>query len=227
MQNLLYLDELFIITMIGFEQYGIIPVDHATILTNLDDYKSPNDKVSKLERSGELIRLKKGLYVVSPEVTKQNLSVELIANHIYGPSYISFESALSFYGLIPERVYNTKSATTKRKKKYQTPVGNFEYVTIPENYFSIGLNQRIIQNSYAFIIASPEKAICDLIMTTSGLRMQSQKAMNEYLSDDLRIDFDGERRFNPGIIEECVQYGYKKTELKLFHNFLKNITNKS
>lgn len=208
-----------------FEQYGVIPVDYATILTNLGDYKSPNDKVSKLEKSGELIRLKKGLYVVSPEVTKQNLSVELIANHMYGPSYISFESALSFYGLIPERVYTIKSATTKRKKKYQTSVGNFEYFTVPENYFSIGLSQHIVQESYAFIMASPEKAICDLIMSTAGLRLQSQKAMNEYLRNDLRIDLEHEINWKPEIIEECIQYGYKKIELRLLHNFLVGLTN--
>lgn len=227
MQYLLYLYGLFITNMTDFTQYGIIPVDHATILTNLGDYKSPNDKMRKLEKSGELIRLKKGLYVISPDVSKQTLSVELIANHLYGPSYISFESALSFYGLIPERVYTIKSATTKRKKKYQTPVGDFEYITVPENYFSIGLTQCIIQDSYAFIMASPEKAICDLIMSTSGLRLQSRKAMNEYLRYDLRIDLESERRSNPGIIEKCVQYGYKKTELKLFHDLLTGITNES
>ena len=126
--------------MKGYEQYGMIPVDYGTILTNLSDYKSPKDKVSKLEKSGDLIRLKKGLYLISPTLSKQALSIELIANHLYGPSYISYESALSFYGLIPERVYSVKSATSKRSKKYLTPIGNYEYITVPEHYFSIGLN---------------------------------------------------------------------------------------
>jgi len=217
---------LLVINMEVFEQYGIIPVDYSTILTNLSDYKSPKDKVSKLEKSGVLIRLKKGLYVISPAISKQTLSVELIANHLYGPSYISFESALAHYGLIPERVYTIKSAITKRKKKYQTPIGNYEYITVPENYFSIGLNQNIIQDSFAFIIASPEKAICDLIMSTSRLRFQSQKAINEYLREDLRIDFEAGIKFNPEIINECEKYGYKKTELGLLHNVLVSINNK-
>ena len=79
--------------MKGYEQYGMIPVDYGTILNHLSDYKSPKDKVSKLEKSGDLIRLKKGLYLISPTLSKQTLSIELIANHLYGPSYISFESA--------------------------------------------------------------------------------------------------------------------------------------
>lgn len=206
-----------------FEQYGIIPVDYATLLTNLRGYKSPKDKVCKLEKSGELIRLKKGLYVISPTVSKQSLSVELVANHLYGPSYISYESALSFYGLIPERVYAIKSATTKRKKEYQTPIGSYTYITVPEKYFSIGLYQKIIQESYAFIIATPEKALCDIFLSTSGLRFQSKKAVIEYLRDDLRIDFDAMGPFKPEIVKECIPFGYKKAELGLLYNVLTRI----
>jgi predicted transcriptional regulator of viral defense system len=223
MHYLLYLQLLKMMNMKGYEQYGMIPVDYGTILTNLSDYKSPKDKVSKLEKSGDLIRLKKGLYLISPTLSKQTLSIELIANHLYGPSYISYESALSFYGLIPERVYSVKSATSKRSKKYLTPIGNYEYITVPEHYFSIGLNQKIIQDSFAFIIASPEKAICDLVLSTPGLRLQSQKAMNEYLIDDLRVDFESVNAINPEIIKECVQFGYKKKELELLYQVLLNI----
>lgn len=211
----------------GLEHYGIIPIDYAVILAGLSDYKSPKDKVSKFEKSGVLVRLKKGLYVVSSEVSGRALSIELIANHLYGPSYISFESALSFHGLIPERTYIVKSATTKRRKHYHTPFGEYEYLTVPENYFPIGLQQNIIQNSYAFIIASPEKAICDLIIATSGLRFQSKKSIREYLRDDLRIDFESGTKLNPEIIEECARYGYKKTELSLLSYVVTSINNEN
>jgi predicted transcriptional regulator of viral defense system len=207
-------------------QYGIIPVDYSTILNNLSDYKSPKDKVSKLEKAGMIIRLKKALYVISPTITKQSLSHELIANHLYGPSYISFESALSFYGLIPERVYTIKSATTKRKKVYQTPVGNYEYITVPQKYFSVGVDMKVIPDSYAFIISSPEKALCDLIISTSGLRLQSKKAMIEYLNEDLRIDFETGISFKSEIIRECKKYGYKKTELDLLSQVIVSMNTK-
>ena len=206
--------------MEAFAQYDIIPIDYATLVTNLGDYKSPKDKVSKLEKSGELIRLKKGLYVISPDLSKQMLSVELIANHLSGPSYISFETALSYYGLIPERVYTVKSATTKRKKVYQTSIGSYEYITVPEKYFSIGLNQKIIQDSYAFIIATPEKALCDMILSTSGLRLQSKKAIDEYLREDIRINIYSAGTLNPEIIKDCTRFGYKKMEMNLLYDFL-------
>jgi hypothetical protein len=204
------------------EQFGIIPFGSASLYNLLEDYRSPKDKVRKLESNGCLIRLKKGLFVVSPEISKQELSTELIANHIYGPSYISFESALSLHNLIPEHVYTFKSATTKRKKEYQTPLGYFEYITVPERYFSVGLQTNVVKKSYAYILASPEKAICDLILSTSGLRLQSKKAIIEYLINDLRIDFESYTLWNPSIIEECIEYAYKKTELKLLLNFIRN-----
>ena len=207
------------------QQYGVIPIEYKTIANKLSSYKSPKDKISQLEKSGHLIRLKKGLYIVSSDITNQQISKELIANHLYGPSYISLETALSFYGLIPERVYVTRSITTKRKKIYNTALGNFEYLRVPEKYFSIGLSQKIIQNSYAYLIASPEKALCDLILTKSGLRFQSLKAIKEYVINDLRIDLDLIRNWDITIITECIRYGYKKSELEFLSKFLKNECN--
>jgi len=70
-----------------------------------------NNKISELEKSGKIIRLKKGIYVVSPKESGKLLSMELIVNHLYGPSYVSMESALRYYGLIPESVYLMHSAS--------------------------------------------------------------------------------------------------------------------
>ncbi|RPI46418.1 MAG: hypothetical protein EHM46_00600 [Bacteroidetes bacterium] len=207
------------------EEFGVIPVDYSTIITHLGGYKAPGDKVSKLEKRGELIRLKKGLFVISPEISRKELSLELIANHLYGPSYISYESALVYYGLIPESVYTVKSATWKRGKEYRTPVGRFVYISVPEKYFSIGLRQVIEKQIYAFIIASPEKALCDLIMSTSGLRIQSKKAMQEYLVQDLRMDLDELEQLDPGIIEVCIPYAYKQKEMRLLLGFVNALKN--
>jgi len=215
------------LNMEALTQYGTVPIDYATLVTNLGSYKSPKDKVSKLEKSGKIIRLKKGLYVISPDLSKQILSEELIANHLSGPSYISFETALSYYGLIPERVYTVKSATTKRKKVYHTPIGIYEYITVPEDYFSIGLTQKIIQDSYAFVIATPEKALCDMILSTSGLRFQSKKAIDEYLWEDIRINIHTAGMFNTEIIHDCSRVGYKKTELNLLYEALENINTRT
>lgn len=207
--------------MESFENLGLVPIDSTLAHNIFRDYKSPKDKVRRMEKSGAFLRLKKGLFVVSPGISKLEISLELIANHLYGPSYVSFESALSFHGLIPERVYTIKSATTKRFKSYATPLGNFEYITVPTKYYPVGLKM-MVKNSYAFILASPEKAICDLILSTSGLRFQSKKAIRVYLQDDLRIDIESRKKWDTQVIKECIQFAYKKTELQLLLNLIEN-----
>ena len=91
-----------------------------------------------------------------------------------------------------------------------------------ENYYPFGIRQEIVNDKYAYLIATPEKTICDIILTTNGLRLQSMKAMKSYLEEDLRIDFTMLKQFNPEIIRSCSEAGKKKTELtflsKLFED---------
>ncbi len=203
------------------ETLGIVPVDFSTLATIFNGYAFPKDKMVHLEKSGELIRLKKGIYVVSSRIHRQNISRELIANHLYGPSYVSLESALSFYGLIPERVHSIRSITLKRGREFITPFGNFEYIKAGTSYFRIGIHQKKIDNRYVFMIASPEKALCDLVINTSGLRVQSPKAMRVYLEDDLRMDFSDLLNFDLEIIKACIETGRKKNELTHLYKSLK------
>ena len=201
-------------------QFGIIPIDTAALKAALDDYKSPKDKITTLEQSGLLIRLKRGLFVVAPMVHSQPLSKELIANHIYGPSYISLQTALSFYGLIPERVHTVCSMTTKRSSSFINPLGNFDYITVPAAYFAIGIRQEIVNNNYAYLIATPEKALCDMIVETKGLKLQSIKAMQNYLEEDLRVDLSIIEHYDVDIIYQCMELGSKKRELTLLYKLL-------
>lgn len=204
------------------KKFGIIPINGGILVSTLGNYKSPKDKIEQLESIGALIRIKKGLYVFAPKVTHTPLSLELIANHIYFPSYISYESALSFHGIIPERVYTIKSATTKRSKKYTTPVGNFEYIQTNSTYFHVGVYSRIVDNSYAYQIATPEKALCDMIISAKNLRLQSTKSMQIYLEEDLRCDVSLLEQMNLEIIKQCAELTSKKSkELTLLYNYLK------
>jgi hypothetical protein len=195
-----------------------IPVNSSVLKALLNDLKYPKNKISDLEKKGELIRLKKDLYVKKD----QNISKELIANHLYGVSYVSLETALAFYGMIPERVYAVRSMTTKRAKTFTTPLGNFEYKTISEDYFSIGLRQEIVENEYAFLIATPTKAICDMIVATPNLRLQSVVAVQNYLTENLRIDFDVLKTLDKHIVSQCIDVGKKKNELGYLLNLLEN-----
>jgi len=201
---------------------GVIPINKNILYSLYNDLIRPDRKISELERKGLIIRIKRNLYVVSQKVHNQEISRELIANHLYGPSYISLETALSYYGLIPERVYSVRSVCTKLHKKYETPLGHFDYVKVPENYFQIGINQEIINNSYAFLIASPEKALCDKIVNLRNVRIQSVKAMHEYLENDLRFEMSALSVFNTDIIENCIKWDKKKMELTQLLKLLQN-----
>lgn len=208
--------------MINLDQFRNTPVDYATLVTLLRDYRFPKDKIAAMEKQHQLIRIKKGLFVVAQQEGTSPISRELIANHLYGPSYVSLESALSYHNLIPERVYRVRSVTMKRFKMYDTPLGVFEYRTVSPEYFSIGIQQQVTQDNTAFLIASPEKALCDLIVLSSGLRLQSSKAVKIYLEENLRIDLFENRSWNTEIISQCMEVGKKKTALSQLLKLLKN-----
>ena len=82
-------------------QFGNIPITAVTIGSLFPSLTEKNKKVRWLEKHDEIIRLKRGLYVVNPDITGKTLSTELMANHIYAPSYVSMSTALRYYGLIP------------------------------------------------------------------------------------------------------------------------------
>lgn len=208
--------------MINLDQIRNTPVDYATLVTLLRDYRFPKDKIAAMEKQQQLIRIKKGLFVVAQQEGTSPISRELIANHLYGPSYVSLESALSYHNLIPERVYRVRSVTMKRFKMYDTPLGVFEYLTVSPEYFSIGIQQQVTQDNTAFLIASPEKALCDLIVLSSGLRLQSSKAVKIYLEENLRIDLFENRSWNTEIISQCMEVGKKKIALSQLLKLLKN-----
>jgi len=208
--------------MINLDQFRNTPVDYATLVSLLRDYRFPKDKIAAMEKQQQLIRIKKGLFVVAQQEGTSPISRELIANHLYGPSYVSLESALSYHNLIPERVYRVRSVTMKRFKMYDTPLGVFEYRTVSPEYFSIGIQQQVTQDNTAFLIASPEKALCDLIVLSSGLRLQSSKAVKIYLEENLRIDLFENRSWNTEIISQCMEVGKKKIALSQLLKLLKN-----
>lgn len=201
------------------EQFGIVPVDYAVLRSLFQDYRSPLNKIANLEHEGKIIRLKKGMFVISPKISRKTLSTELIANHLYGPSYVSMETALRYYGLIPEQVYTVRSMTPNRSKKFENTIANFEYTTVGKDYYSIGIKQQI-ENDCTFLIATPEKALCDIIVTTPHLDIRSKKALLSYLEDDLRFDMSVLEKMDANIIKQCIETGKKKRTLSLLLKLL-------
>lgn len=176
-------------------------------------------KAKRLERDGSIIRLKKGLYGLSPKISRAELSPFLLANHIYGPSYVSMQSALRYYGLIPEAVYAVQSMTTGIARDYENILGLFSYTHVAHGYYSVGVTMGE-EFGVSFLIASPEKALCDLMVYTPNLNIRSQSALREYLEDDIRLDMDELPNFNTDILEECAKLSRKKTMLNQLINFI-------
>ena len=152
------------------------------ILEELQSYANPKTNLSRMVKQGKYFQIARGLYE-----TDKNVPGHLLAGSIYGPSYISFEYALGFYGMIPEAVYTITSATfeKRKKKKYETAFGTFTYRDVPSAAFP--LNIRLIQEgSYFYRIAEPEKALCDQLYTMPPAK--NIKLLAELLFDDLRIE---------------------------------------
>lgn len=128
----------------------------------LAEFTNPDDFISRRVKSGELIRLKNGFFLIAEKIKESFVPYEQIANLLYGPSYISFEWALSFYKMIPEGVYVVTSAAASRSKNFNTPVGTFDYTYLGHHRYAIGIDQK--ENAAGrFLIATPEKALADLI----------------------------------------------------------------
>lgn len=200
-------------------QLGNVPVNAGTIAACFDYLSSPSEKIRALEKDGQLIRLKRGLYVVDDRVSGKPINVRLCANHIYGPSYVSLQWALRWYGLIPERVFTMTSITTKRTRMFENSFGRFTYYQVKPDYFHIGIRS-VEENGLNCLMASPEKALCDMILYDSYLPPQSIKGLEQYLEEDIRFDTDALNDFDVGIIETCAQTGRKE---QILNNLIKII----
>ena len=172
------------------------------------DHSNANQKVALLERHGLIFRLKRGLYIVNPTVSGQRVSTELVANHLYSPSYVSMHSALSWFGLIPERVHLMQSMTLKHSRRFENAFGVFEYIGVSREYFPIGLQQQETESG-AFVIASPEKALCDLVYATAGINLRYQREAQAFLEEDMRMDMEDLQNFDLSILRQCAQAGKK------------------
>ena len=165
------------------ESYLTTEFDYNLLKSALKDYGHPRVKINQLIKTQQIIRVKKGIYVKAG----QSFSPLVLANMIYGPSYVSQDFALSFYDLIPERVMTVTSMTTGRRKEFNTPCGNFSYEHLAPRFYMHGIRRVEIDGGRAYLIANPEKAIIDRIWRLKGL--DTLKKLEDYLEADMRFDF--------------------------------------
>lgn len=186
------------------QQVGREEFDYQALMAALSEYAKPRDKVTALLRRGDIIRVKKGLYVFGDEFRRRPYSRELLANLIYGPSFVSLDSALSIHGLIPERIEALTSVTCKRPKTFDTPIGSFVYRQSLMRAFHIGMD-RVEEGDVAFLIATPERALADKVRDDRRQALRNREDAARYLFEDLRIDETGFTLLEPRRLEELAK----------------------
>lgn len=195
-------------------------ISHQVLLSLLKGYKRPNDKISEMMKQGELISLKKGYYIFNQEMKPERFS---IANALYGPSYISMESAFSFYGMIPEQVFSISSATLKATKIFENKIGRFEYINLSPSYYALEIQFLELREGQFCLIATPEKALCDKVVTEKKLQLRSVKSAQEYLIENLRIDEYLLREIKINKLEKILSLAPKKNTLEQIIAAIKTI----
>ena len=135
--------------------------------------------------AGEILPVRRGLYCLAPRYNRVGISRNLLANMIYGPSYISLESALSFHGWIPEAVHSVSSVSLGRAKTFDTPLGFFDYIQVRQTPLLAGVERIVGKNPEqgAFYMAKPLKALADTV-ASRGLDWKGL----DPLVESLRID---------------------------------------
>ncbi len=188
---------------------------HLQLIEELKQYSSPKSKITRMINSKEIIQVKRGIFLYADD---QTYSLNSLSSIIYGPSYISFETAMSFYGLIPERVtaITCASYNKNKNKKFHTPIGNFYYFYIPSKIFPY---DTIImgKNDRKFIIASAEKAICDSLFRIKNI--QTNTELTKLLLEDWRIDFEILKNLNMDSFQFLLPL-YRKKICNLFEKWI-------
>ena len=187
---------------------------HLVLADELKDYVNPAAKIARMVKAGEIVRIKQGLYETDPQAEGI-----LLAEAIYGPSYLSFEFALSYHGLIPEAVYQYTSATfeKKRTKLFETTFGVFSYRDIPSPVFPLGV-QMILQGENSFRLATPEKALCDELYKLSPCSNRTE--LEQLLFDDLRINKEAALGLNLEELKELASL-YQTKNHKLLMSWIR------
>ena len=195
--------------VVGREEF-----DYVALMSALRGYARPRAKVTALLRQGAIVRVKKGLYVFGAEVRQGPFSLEILANTLYGPSYLSLQYALAHYALIPEGVTEVTSVSLTRGKRFETPVGRFSYHAVPERAFGIGVDQVEIKKGVSCLMATREKALADTLYLTRGLRLTNDREMRSYLTDSLRIEEEALAALDCGALEAIAErYGSARVSL--------------
>ena len=167
--------------------------------------------VKRAIASGEILHIRRGLYCLSSKYNRYGISRNVFANLIYGPSYISMETALSEHGWIPEAVHSVTSVSMRRAKSFETPLGYYDYVQIKQYPLYCGVERRISDvNGVPFFLAKPLKALVDYVVSR-----RLDWTGREPLEESLRIESESLETLTTSDFDELDNL-YKSRRAKLF-----------
>jgi hypothetical protein len=173
-------------------------------MDSLKAYKNPRTKLHHLLKIKALVRVKKGIYIIGRNFARRPYSSEVLANMVYGPSYVSLEWACQYYRLIPEKVTTITSVTIQRSRQFQTPLGLFTYDHLPLQVFPVGVTLFQFSDKQHALVATKEKALADLLVVRRG-GFTSKKHFKETLFEDLRVEEEDLDSLNLELLKEIYQ----------------------
>ncbi len=191
------------------------------IVFSINDIKKIDEtfyrtRLNEWQNKGYIKKVIKGFYIFSDLEISENI-LFLIANKIYFPSYISLESAFSYYNIIPEGVYSVTSITTRKTFKPAGSFTNFNYKKIKEEYF---FGYKLIEfKSRYFKIASLEKSIIDYFYFN-----QKKDSSNDFYEMRLNTSSLSEQ-INLKIIKNYLEIFNKKRLTRCVNNLLEFVKN--
>ncbi|MBT3190987.1 MAG: hypothetical protein HN341_00370 [Verrucomicrobia bacterium] len=142
--------------------------------------------LNRASKAGEIIRLKRGVYVLAPEYRKTEPPQWTIASLLLSPSHVSLETALAYHGLIPEAVYQVASVSTQRSRSFDTPLGVFSYHCVPTKSPRAGVEAVCEPVPFWSYVATPLRAIADMVYLNRTVTWNKDGV--GYLCESLRIE---------------------------------------
>lgn len=200
-------------------------LDSLLLMDRLKHYASPRNIITRWLKRGDLIQIKKGLYIFGPRLRKTLVSLEVIANQMYGPSYVSCDYALQFHGLIPEAVREITSMTTKRPTTFDTPLGRFSYRHINETRYAVGLAWLPINDRIHALVATPEKALADMLFVKK-VAVSDANELLELITESYRIEMESLAQMDLLLMVEIVEH-YRHPTINYLLQVLKKVKHAS
>lgn len=182
-----------------------------TVVRNLFSGRSEGARRAIVHRavaSGEVLRLKPGLFCLAEPFRKHHPHPFALAGMLHSSSHISMESALWFHELIPEAVHEVTSVTERRSRTFRTPLGVYSFTRIPTNYPRAGVRAiEVDKHAWAFV-ATPLRAIADLVYAkrqTNGRQVTWSRDGARFLTESMRIELDDLRELGSDDGEEILE----------------------